>query len=96
MSMTSTLQSLSGGEVKLLFGIIEKLSASHDQDALRKDIANDLLRLLKSDFITPLSPGIKFARYLRRKFSSPQMPPLLARRGNAKGEVREGDRGFCC
>jgi len=51
MSMTSTLQGLSGGEVKLLFGIIEKLSASHDQDALRKDIFNDLLDLLKSDFI---------------------------------------------
>jgi DNA-binding CsgD family transcriptional regulator len=49
--MTNTLQGLSAAEVKLLFGIIEKLSASHDQDALRKDIGYDLLRLLKSDFI---------------------------------------------
>jgi DNA-binding CsgD family transcriptional regulator len=51
MSMNSTLQGLSGGEVKLLLGIIEKLSTGHEQDTFRKDIAPDLLRLLKSDFI---------------------------------------------
>jgi DNA-binding CsgD family transcriptional regulator len=51
MNLGSTLQGLSGGEVRRLFEIIEKLSASHDQDALRKAIADDLLCLLKSDFI---------------------------------------------
>lgn len=51
MSMISTLQNLNGSEVRLLFGILDKLSSGHDQDALRKDIANELLRLLKSDFI---------------------------------------------
>jgi hypothetical protein len=44
MSMSSTLQGFSDDEVKLVFGIIERLSASHDQDALRKDIAKDFLR----------------------------------------------------
>ena len=95
MSMTNTLQGLSAGEVKLLLGIIEKLSASHDQGAHRKDIGYGLLHLLKSEFIAHFSSGIKIVRYSRRKFSSAQMPSL-ARRDNGKGEVREGDRGFCC
>ena len=49
--MTNTLQGLSAGEVKLLIGIIEKPSASHDQAPSIKDIDYELLRLLKSEFI---------------------------------------------
>jgi len=49
--MAKHLQDLSGGEVKLLFNIIEKLSRSQDQKALRIGIAGDLLRLLRSDFL---------------------------------------------
>ncbi|MEW6374631.1 MAG: helix-turn-helix transcriptional regulator [Thermodesulfobacteriota bacterium] len=36
--------------MKLLFRIFEKLSRSQDQNTLRKEVSEDLLRLLKSDF----------------------------------------------
>jgi len=49
--MSKHLQDLSGSEVKLLFSIFEKLSESQDQKTLRISIADDLLRLLRSDFL---------------------------------------------
>jgi len=49
--MGKALQNLTAGEIKLLFTIFEKLSASLDQDTFRKEIADDLLSLLKSDFL---------------------------------------------
>jgi len=49
--MANHLQNLTAGEVKLLFSIIEKLSLSQDQNALRISIADDLLALLHSDFL---------------------------------------------
>jgi DNA-binding NarL/FixJ family response regulator len=38
-------------EMEVLLGIIEKLSATTDADAMRENISVDLLRLLKSDFL---------------------------------------------
>ena len=49
--MGNKLSDLTAGEVKLLFRIFGKLSRSHDQDSLRKEISEDLLRLLKADFL---------------------------------------------
>ncbi|MFQ5483843.1 MAG: response regulator transcription factor [Desulfobacterales bacterium] len=49
--MGKALQNLTAGEIKLLFTIFEKLSSSLDQDIFRKEIADDLLSLLKSDFL---------------------------------------------
>jgi DNA-binding NarL/FixJ family response regulator len=49
--MSSALQALNSAEVKLLLGIFEKLSASGDQDDLRRNIADDLLNLLRADFL---------------------------------------------
>lgn len=48
--MVSELQNLKENEVKLLFKIFEKLSLSLDQDTLRQEIVEDMLRLLKADF----------------------------------------------
>ena len=49
--MANHLQNLTAREVLLLFTIIEKLSQSQDQNALRISIADDLLCLLHSDFM---------------------------------------------
>ncbi len=49
--MADHLQNLNPFEVKLLFGILEKLYQSNDRDALRIGIADDLLRLLHSDYL---------------------------------------------
>jgi hypothetical protein len=49
--MANHLQNLTAGEVRLLFTIIEKLSQSQNQNALRVNIADDLLCLLRSDFL---------------------------------------------
>lgn len=51
MRMRSTLTTLKSGEVKLLFRILKKLSSSQDRVVFRKEISNDLLRLLKSDYL---------------------------------------------
>lgn len=45
------LSYLTHGELTLLFRILEKLSRSQDQDSLRKEISQDLLTLLNSDFL---------------------------------------------
>lgn len=50
-NMAKHLQDLSGVEVRLLFTILEKLSRTQDQNTLRISIANDLLKLLRSDFL---------------------------------------------
>jgi DNA-binding CsgD family transcriptional regulator len=47
----ATLQNLGSSEINRLLSIIEKLSGTLDQYALRREIAEDLLRLLRSDFI---------------------------------------------
>jgi DNA-binding CsgD family transcriptional regulator len=49
--MGNHLQNLTSGEVRLLFTIIEKLSQSQNQNVLRMNIADDLLCLLRSDFL---------------------------------------------
>ncbi len=49
--MESELSNLNAGELKLLFSILEKLSRSHDQNAFRKCISEDLLCLLGADFL---------------------------------------------
>jgi DNA-binding CsgD family transcriptional regulator len=49
--MANHLQNLTAREVQLLLAIIEKLSLSQDQNALRLSIADDLLCLLQSDFL---------------------------------------------
>jgi DNA-binding CsgD family transcriptional regulator/PAS domain-containing protein len=49
--MVNRVPNLSAGEVTLLFAITEKLSRNQDREGLRKEIAGDVLRLLKSDFI---------------------------------------------
>jgi len=49
--MRGTFASLKSGEMQLLFRILEKLSSSQDQIVFRKEISNDLLRLLKSDYL---------------------------------------------
>ena len=49
-NMANHLQNLDASEVKLLFSILEKLSQGQDWDALRIGIADDLLRLLHSDY----------------------------------------------
>jgi DNA-binding CsgD family transcriptional regulator/PAS domain-containing protein len=49
--MANPLQNLSSVEVEILFTIIEKLSRVQDRDALRISIADDLLCLLRSDFL---------------------------------------------
>jgi DNA-binding CsgD family transcriptional regulator len=50
--MTSaTLQELSSSEINRLLSIINKLSGTLDKYTLRREIAEDLLRLLHSDFI---------------------------------------------
>ena len=49
--MHSELSKLKASEVKLLFRMFEKLSRSQDQDTLREEISDDLLRLLKADFL---------------------------------------------
>ena len=48
--MVNELQHLKGDEVKLLLKIVEKLSLSLDQETLRQEIAEDMLRLIKADF----------------------------------------------
>jgi DNA-binding CsgD family transcriptional regulator len=49
--MNRELQKLTTREVGLLFGIFNKLSRSQNPANLRREIANDLLTLLKSDFL---------------------------------------------
>ena len=49
--MSYALQSLDTAEVNLLLGIFEKLSRSGDPDDLRRNIAEDLLDLLRADFL---------------------------------------------
>lgn len=49
--MHSELGNLKSGELRLLFTILEKLSRSHEQAVFRKDISEDLLCLLKADFL---------------------------------------------
>ncbi len=49
--MRNELQNLKSVEVKLLLRIFEKLSRTQDQDTLRKEISEDLLRLLNADFL---------------------------------------------
>jgi hypothetical protein len=44
----NVLQNLTTIDVGLIFNILEKLSIGQDQDAIRNEIADDLLRLLKS------------------------------------------------
>ena len=46
-----TLQALNTDEMNLLMGIFEKLSESGDPDDLRKKVAEDLLELLRADFL---------------------------------------------
>jgi len=48
--MASELQNLKENEVRLLLKIIDRLSLSLDQDILRQEIGEDILRLLKADF----------------------------------------------
>ena len=49
--MLKELQNLKAGESKLLFRILEKLSENLNQDTLRKCISEDLLALLRSDYL---------------------------------------------
>ncbi len=49
--MSNALQSLNSAEVNLLLGIFEKLSCTGDPDQLRRSIAQDLLELLRADFL---------------------------------------------
>jgi len=49
--MVNELKNLKANEVKLLFRIFEKFSRSQDRDTLRNEISEDLLRLLKADFL---------------------------------------------
>ena len=49
--MLTELQNLKAGESKLLFRILEKLSENLNQDTLRKCISEDLLALLRSDYL---------------------------------------------
>jgi len=77
MSMSSTLQGFSDGEVKLVFGMIEKLSASHDQDALRKDIAKDFLRS-SNQTLSPLLSGMQADKCLRMNSSFTLRRSLLS------------------
>lgn len=48
--MNLYLQNLSQSDVGLLLRITERLSAGQDRKALRQDIAQDVLRLLRADF----------------------------------------------
>jgi hypothetical protein len=54
--MTNTLQGLRAGEVKLLFGIIEKLAANHDQAPS--------IRISASQSSSPLLSGMKIGKHL--------------------------------
>lgn len=49
--MLNELKNLKAGEVKLLFKIFKKLSENQDQYTFRKGISEELLSLLKSDFL---------------------------------------------
>lgn len=49
--MSNELHALNTTEIKLLLGIFEKFSGSGDRDELRRNIANDLLDLLRADFL---------------------------------------------
>lgn len=49
--MSTELCELKRDELNLLLKIIEKLYSSHDRDTLRERIAEDLLRLLKADYL---------------------------------------------
>lgn len=51
MEMSNELRNLRPHEVKLLFRIIQQLSIVGDQDIVRKEVSEDLLRLLRSDFV---------------------------------------------
>ena len=51
MEMSNELRNLRPHEVKLLFRIIQQLSTVGDQYTVRKEVSEDLLRLLKSDFV---------------------------------------------
>ncbi len=51
MEMSKELRNLKPYEIRLLFSIIQKLSVVHDQYTVRKEVSEDLLRLLKSDFL---------------------------------------------
>lgn len=48
--MHRALENLKSHEIKILFGIIEKLSGGHDHGVFRREISEDLLHLLKADF----------------------------------------------
>ena len=48
--MSNELRNLRPYEIKLFFSIIQKLSVVSDQYTVRKEVSEDLLRLLKSDF----------------------------------------------
>jgi DNA-binding CsgD family transcriptional regulator/PAS domain-containing protein len=50
MEPSKELRNLKPYEIKLLFSIIQKLSVVGDQYSIRKEVSEDLLRLLKSDF----------------------------------------------
>ncbi|MEJ2716914.1 MAG: helix-turn-helix transcriptional regulator [Deltaproteobacteria bacterium] len=49
--MPGELRNLKRSDVTLLLRIIEKLSNCHDRDTLRREIGEDLLRLLEADFL---------------------------------------------
>jgi hypothetical protein len=82
--MINTGQGVSSREVELLIRVIEKPLASHDQDALQKDVGHNLLHLFKSDFIVCLSSPIKIARYSIRTFFSTLIPSHV-RDDNGRG-----------
>lgn len=48
--MERPLENLKSHELKILFGIIEKLSGGRDHGLFRREISEDLLHLLKADF----------------------------------------------
>jgi len=48
--MERALENLKSHELKILFGIIEKLSGGKDHAVFRREISGDLLHLLKADF----------------------------------------------
>jgi hypothetical protein len=85
--MINTGQGVSGSKVKFLIRIIEKPVASHDQDALQKDVGHNLLHLFKSDFIVSLSSPIEIGSYLIRTFFSTLMP------SNVRDDNGGGGRG---
>ena len=63
MEMSKELRNLKPYEIRLLFSIIQKLSVVHDQYTVRKEVSEDLLRLLKSDFLASFVSNQDTARY---------------------------------